>query len=398
MKKVVLLASFVFSLTVLSGFFRVHPTLAQTCTGSVSCETNCATIYTPPGCKNQCSALDPSCRECTGRERACDTAQVSCGFDNVWNGACAADCSSVGGTLGGGGCNSQPPPPPPPPPAVRYNCNTSTYTCYNAGSSGYYSSYSSCSNNCQPAAPPPPPQPEPDPDPPQCNTCGCPGQPACSCLDESNCGPGAWDCCGGACVPEGSDCCPGGNCCSSISTYDPTNVWLRVVSPEGPSGTTAWKSTQDIIVPPPGSTWSGNGLDAQSYFQTYQPYQNRSAEVFDKTKNKLDSRMSVTVNTLPTGQYKYTNQCGEPVTTNLMAHRRMVLSGLITSVLRAGLGNHKQISHCQQNQMKHLINCFIPPCLVAQAICCQNQIGMAVGDYLDNPLMHQKRYVAIMKH
>jgi hypothetical protein len=27
--------------------------------------------------------------------------------------------------------------------------------------------------------------------------------------------------------------------------------------------------------------------------------------------------MSVTVNTLPTGQYKYTNQCGEPVTTNL---------------------------------------------------------------------------------
>ena len=219
------------------------------------------------------------------------------------------------------------PTPTPNPPANRYNCGTG-YSCYNAGSGGYYSSLSSCQNNCKPPPPPPisgTPYPTPvvtDPTPTTntCTGCGCPGEPACGggCMDEHECGDiTQFDCCQGACVPEGTNCSGGGQTCSY--TMQASAVWLRVVSREGPTGTTAWKGSQTTspVYGPDSAIWSGDGLDAQGYFQTYKPYENQPAKTFDKTKNKIDSQMRIDVTNYPTGSYTYTDECGDDHTTTV---------------------------------------------------------------------------------
>lgn len=298
--------------------FNAQPAYAQICTGSVNCKVMGYETRCEGGINDgeACSTGD----DCLGG--SCETLEVVAGRDTKGCNdnpllPCRAGCQELGAGWqpDGGSCTLYDPPPPPPPPTNRYNCNPSTYTCYNAGSSGWYSTSSSCANNCKPSIPPPP-QPEPDPDPPECTTCGCPGQPACSCTQEQQCGDdiNQWECCDGACVPEGQCGPPGGPSC--IASWATSNVWIRVVSPEGSGGTTAWKGTQANN--PIGNTnWTVDGLDADGYFQTYKPYENGGNKVFDKTKNKIDSQMNINIYTSPSGIYKYQNECGETVTSDI---------------------------------------------------------------------------------
>lgn len=166
---------------------------------------------------------------------------------------CRAGCQELGAGWepDGGGCTAYTPPTPNPP-TTRYNCG-SGYSCYNAGSGGYYSTYSSCSNNCKPPPSTPPsgtpyPTPiiQPTPTSSSCTECDCPGQPACGgggCLDEHECGDiTVWDCCAGSCVQKAPTVA--GEAALMPVNYQASSVWLRVVSNEGPTGTTAWKGTQ----------------------------------------------------------------------------------------------------------------------------------------------------------
>lgn len=317
-KKLLLLTVFTLSLGI---FFSVSPDLtsAQTCTGAVNCKrygirTVCnGGIGDGQSCDSNFDCIGGSC---DSEQYIADRDTKGCNDNPTL--ACRAGCQELGAGWepDGGGCTEVPPPPPPPPPSVRYNCNTSNYTCYNAGSSGYYSTYTSCTNNCKPSAPPPPPQATPEPED-ECIGCGCPGEPACNmgCYDEHDCGDiNVYDCCQGSCVPQGTQCSSGG--CSSIGYTIPTNVWFRVVSNDGSGGTIAWKGTQtNDPITTSDTSWSGNGIDANGYFQIYQPYQGEGQVQFDQTRNRIDSRMRVNVSNSPIGNHFFTNKCGETETT-----------------------------------------------------------------------------------
>ncbi len=103
MKKIFFSVAFLF----LFFFFGTLEVKASTCSGSVTCESDCVSIRVPGSCSpSGCDPLDSYCQECTGYERNCNYHQEACGFAHVWNGTCAADCSSVGGSYSSGSCSS----------------------------------------------------------------------------------------------------------------------------------------------------------------------------------------------------------------------------------------------------------------------------------------------------
>lgn len=150
--------------------FFVPVAKADTCSGSVTCASNCASLRVPSGCSSTCEPTDPYCVECTGYDQVCDERQEFCGFAHVWGGSCAADCSSVGGSYASGSCSSSStnPTPTPAPTCTVATSWTSWSTCSKAcndGSGpGISTRYNTCSGQTQSQT---------------CNTQNCPT----SCLD-----------------------------------------------------------------------------------------------------------------------------------------------------------------------------------------------------------------------
>lgn len=335
-------------ITAIATYFSDQVRAQILCNGSATCESSCTNIRTPSGCKTECSPFDTDCVECTGYKRVCDTNTITCGFDSVWGGACAADCTSVGGTLASANCSTATPPPPPPnrwacsgnscspsytgygsygscmtacnpptppptppPSATPYRWACSAYSCV-VSATGPYSDYATCSINC--VAPSPTPTPTT-----QCTSCGCPGV-VCGCLDEHDCGDiTAYDCCGGSCVPEGTSCCPSGDCETCVAKYESTYVWLRVISNEN-NQTVAWKGPKSVDTIA-NNNWSvseanGGGMTGE-YFNSYKPSYLDTPVAFDKTKNKVSMGMKVEIDGEPQWiadddpDSFYTNECDE---------------------------------------------------------------------------------------
>lgn len=268
---------------------------AQSCTGSVTCENNCANIKTPSGCKSNCPVIDPGCVECTGTERVCDESQVRCGFDNVWSGVCAADCTSVGGTNAGGNCRAVFPPPPPtatPRPITRYGCSGTSCVVQ---SGGPYT-VSNCYRACEPSGPPPPP-PEPD-----MYSCSGPGG-ACQ---VSATGTYTTDNCDGACAPSPTS--PPPPTCEPEHKSKTANIWIRVISKSSTGQTVAWKGNETNSPISADSGWSGAApsrtATGDQYFTTYNSYATGSQKTFDMTKNKISSNMKLTVGVANPGSHE----------------------------------------------------------------------------------------------
>ncbi len=249
---------------------------AQMCTGSINCkkmgiETRCeGGLRDGEECSSDSYCLCTDC--CKSKEVVVARDTKSC--ITPGKPGCGAGCLNEGSITwqpDGGSCNLYYPPPVIVPAPVPSNAPQPS---------------------TPPAVPPPP-------------------APVCGCQFGYTCCPD------GGCVPPGN-CC--GDCggCNSISSYSKANVWVRVVSPEGPTGTTAWKGTQTND-PLYGINWSVQETDSQGYFQQYRPYESGGVTTFDKTKNKIDPNMKLVVSTNPSGWYTYTNSCGDGVGSNIPA-------------------------------------------------------------------------------
>lgn len=210
------IALFVFASLFFSSFNSI--VIASTCSGSVTCESDCATIRVPSGCKDACLPGEPYCIECTGYDRACNFRDEACGFAHVWGGSCAADCSSVGGNYSSGSCSSSTTggtstPTPTPVPTCTVATSWSAWgACSVACGGGVQTRYNTCSRATESRA---------------CNTQTC---PQTSCLSNPDSYWSSWSNCSATCgdgTQTRSNSCTGAsqsqNC--NNGSCNPTCTW-----------------------------------------------------------------------------------------------------------------------------------------------------------------------------
>lgn len=132
-----------------------------------------------------------------------------------------------------------------------------------------------------------------------------------------------------ACCCNGPECYDGvGNCNWSACDGTPENCldrhreyFMRIISREGPTGTTAWKpgnQSVNIHANDPANfsinrgvtgltneqLWA-NAMDSEGYFTNYKPYSSDIIKTFDKSKNRIDNTMQLLISGV--GGYHWSN-------------------------------------------------------------------------------------------